>query len=1108
LFVVESIELATILLTDLVGSTRLATAVGPARADQLRDDHFALLHEAIDPSGGREFKNTGDGLFVAFSSASAAVGCAVLMQQLFERRYRGSEQRLRVRIGVGTGESTVKDGDYFGMPSIEAARLCDKAPADGILVSPMTRMAAGRVDGARFESVGELELKGIPEPVEAFTVLWEPLDPERASDGVGRWPLPEALRAVPRIAYVGRESERGLLEVARGEARSGSRRVVLLSGEPGIGKTRLAAYSALGANADGFAVCWGACSEDLAAPYEPWIAVCSQIVDHAAEDVLSDYVRAHGGEIARLAGNLAIRLPDAPGPQTSDPETERFLLFKAVVELLRVVAGSVPLCVVLDDFQWADGQSVALLKHVTRNLERGALELLVTYRDSDLTADHRLTGVLADLRRLDGVERVALHGLESDDVRAMTEAAAGHELDGDGVALASEIAAETDGNPFFVGEILRNLSESGMVVFDEQRGRWAIDRSSGVALPESVREVIERRVAVLGAATRETLRSAAVIGRSFDLDVLSRLVELGEGELLEHLEAAVQASLLDESTDSLGRFSFAHALINHTLYEGLGGTRRARMHLRVAEALEDIYGTESDEQVAELALHWRLATVSVDKSKAAGYALRAGRQALERLAPSEAARQFSEALELLGTGDTPERCEALIGLGEAQRQSGEPAYRETLLEAARIASALADAGLAARAALAGNRVTAGSVLGEVDQERMRAISRALELDDPPNPARRARLLSLQAQELIWDPDFERRRALADEAVVLARRAGDARTLAEVLHDAFYAYWSAETLASAEALSKELSACANSLRDPGLRFWAQNDEFIVDIERGEFARADAGLERMKAIADELGQPTVNWFVTFAAAALELMRVDLADAERSMEHAFAIGQVAEEANAVFIYGAQLVYVRHYQGRTEEVVPMLEQSVSAYPDVAAWKAALAELLGWLGRHAESVAILERAASDRFEHVLPGPARSTAIVLYADAAVQTDNAAAASILYELIGPWAGQIVWNNAQSYGHARLWQGLLAGVLGEYQRAEEHLSFACEFHQANGLPLWTARGELGWAELLSARGDGAGAREHAARALELSREHGYGLFEPRAAALVETRSPAEA
>jgi class 3 adenylate cyclase len=397
----ESVELTTIWAVDLVGSTSLAASVGPVRADELREEYFGLLRGAIDGSGGREFKNTGDGLLVAFSSVSAAVSCAVLTQQLFERRYRAAEQQLHVRIGVGTGESRVKDGDYFGMPTVEAARLCDKAPADGILISLGTRLMAGRVGGARFESAGELELKGIPEPMEAFAVLWEPLADESGVQ-VGTWPLPPALRSAPRAQYVGRARERALVERARGDARTGARQLVLLSGEPGIGKTRLASYQALAAHADGFAVCWGACSDDLAAPYKPWIDVCSQVVEHSPIEVLDAYVGLHGGELGRLARNLSRRVPDAPAPRSTDPETERFLLFKAVGELLPAVARSQPLCVVLDDFHWADGQSVALLRHVARVVEQGTLLVIVTYRDSDLSKDHPLTGVLADLRRIEG----------------------------------------------------------------------------------------------------------------------------------------------------------------------------------------------------------------------------------------------------------------------------------------------------------------------------------------------------------------------------------------------------------------------------------------------------------------------------------------------------------------------------------------------------------------------------------------------------------------------------------------------------------------------------------------------------------------------------------
>jgi predicted ATPase len=361
--------------------------------------------------------------------------------------------------------------------------LCDKAPADGILVSGWVKTLAGRCEGVEFESAGLFELKGIPEPVEAFSVSWTPLGEEASV--TGGWPLPALLRSVPPVSYVGRVDERAGIEEAIVLARDGARQVVLLSGEPGIGKTRLSSYGAHRAHAEGFAVCWGACSEELAVPYEPWIQVCSQIVEHAPQEVLERHCKRHGGELSRLVRTLGERVEDLPSPQSSDPETERYLLFSAVAGLLQEVAQSVPVCMVLDDLHWADGQSVALLKHVVRTVEHGALQVIATYRDSDLGKDHPLGAVLADLRSVEGVQRISLHGLGVDEVAQIMTAVAGHELEQDGIELAGQIATETGGNPFFVGEILRGLSESGALVFDEDSGRWSIDSSAGIALPAS-----------------------------------------------------------------------------------------------------------------------------------------------------------------------------------------------------------------------------------------------------------------------------------------------------------------------------------------------------------------------------------------------------------------------------------------------------------------------------------------------------------------------------------------------------------------------------------------------------------------------------------------------
>jgi hypothetical protein len=989
------------------------------------------------------------------------------------------------------------------MPSIEAARLCAQAPSDGILISALGQTLAGRCEGVDFASAGELELKGIPGPVQAFSVSWAPLAEETGASS--RWPLPALLRSVPVVSYVGRAEERAALQEALNLARSGQRQVVLLSGEPGIGKTRLASYAAHHAHSEGFAVLWGACSEELAVPYEPWIEVCTQLVEHTPEELLELHMKRHGGELSRLARNLRERVGDLPEPQSSDPETERYLLFNAVAGLLGEVAEAVPLCAVLDDLHWADAQSLALLKHLLRTSEQRSLQLIATFRDSELGKDHPLTGVLADMRRLEGVQRIALRGLGADEVAQIMTAAAGHELEADAVELAAQIASETDGNPFFVGEILRGLSESGALVFDETAQRWSIDSSAGIALPESVREVIERRVERLGEETLEALRLAGVVGREFDLELLSAITQTDETRLLDHLEAAVAASVLAESSDHLGRFRFAHALINETLYDGLGATRRARMHQRVAQALEELYGADPVEHFGELALHWRLAAVSVDKAKAADYALKAGQHALEHLAPAEAVKYFTDAIEQTDGADVRERCEALIGLGEAQRQTGVAAYRETLLEAGRIASELGDVELAARAALANSRGYA-SMVGERDEERLAAIARAIELDEPPNPVRRAQLLALEAMELSWDFDFARRKALAEEALALARSAADVGALAAVLQWAITGIWSPETLEQRRSLNAEQADCAATLGDPALAFWAQCGLAHSSVEHGELTEAREAAEHAHSLADELGQPTLLWFDCFIRAGLELLHGDLAAGEGLAERAFQLGQEAGQPDAVLIYGGQMAFIRSYQGQMDEIIDMLRKSAGAFAGVPSFRAGLATTLCSLDLHDEARPILEQAASDRFEHVGSTLATLPALALYADAAFQASDARSAAMLYERLQPFAEKVVWTATQGYGHVRMWLGLLAAVLGEPRQADEHLQFACEFHEANEMPIWAARGQLGWAEALAARNDEAAARDHAAGALELSRDHGYGDFEKRAVALVETGSAA--
>jgi class 3 adenylate cyclase len=1093
------VETVTVLFSDLVGSTNLSSTVGPAVAEELRREHFALLREAIEEAGGVEVKSLGDGLMVTFASASSAVTCGVAMQQGVERRNREADEQLSIRIGISHGEADRAEDDWFGPPVVEGARLCARAKGDQILVGELVRMmAAGRGEHS-FNPVGVLELKGLSEPVEAFEVSWEPL-----ADAVEGLPLPGRLRGAPPGRYVGRVAERERLAALWEAASEGLRQAVLISGEPGIGKTRLATHTALELHGDRATVLYGHCDAELPAPYGAWIEALTHYVENAPTASLDSHLERHGGELARLVPALRRRCPELPEPTASDPETERFLLFSAVAGLIEQASAERPLVLVLDDLHWADRPTLALLRHVLSESAGSRLLVLGTYRASDLSRDHPLTDTLADLRRVAGVERLALDGLAVDDVVAIMEAAAGHELEEQGRALAAEISAETDGNPFFVTEILRHLSESEAIVQGAD-SRWELRRElADLGLPQSVREVIGRRVERLGETAHGLLRLAAVVGRSFEVEHLLRLAREDEDEVLEELEKAVEASVLVERSEP-GMFSFAHALINHTLYEEIGATRRARMHQRVAEALEEACGEDPGARVTELARHWSAATDRLESGKAVAYSLRAGDRALADLAPDEAVRWFSHALELLDQLAAPSpggRCEALIKLGEAQRQAGESAFRETLLEAAAIAEELGDADRMARAALANSRGYA-SVFGAVDAERIAVLERAIQLDGLANPARCARLLSLEAMELQFDPDHERRRALAEEALGLAREAADERTLAFVLRDYFQAVWCADTLERRREVAQELDRLAVGADDPMIEVAALTAAFYVACEAGCLREA----ERLRALMERIDQPGERWRALRLAGCLALLRGALEEAEALAEKAAEVGNSAGEPDANMVYAAQITAVRLEQGRGSEIVGLLEEAAEANPGLPGFRAALASTLAGLGRHAEATEIVRRAAADGFASVPRDQVFATTLTLYASAAIVAGVPEAADLLYDLLLPWRDQMVSNGANAWGSAELYLGGLAATLGRHEVADEHFAAAAAVHERESIRVWEAHNQVLWAQSLLDRGHAGEAREHAEHAAGLAAENGYGSAGERAAALLEAAAQSE-
>jgi class 3 adenylate cyclase len=716
---------ATVLFTDLVGSTELRSGLGEQAAEELRRRHDHLVTGAVEAHHGRVVKGLGDGVMATFAGASEGVSAAVAIQQVIDRHNRSAAAPvpLMVRIGLSAGDVSVEAGDCFGTPVIEAARLCATASGGQIVAFEMVRWLV-RGGGHRFSPLGALDLKGLPEPVPACEVAWEPL-PQASV------PLPPLLTDVGRI-FVGREDELNRLEQLWKEATAGERRVALVAGEPGVGKTRLGAELARKLHDEGATVLAGRCDEDLGVPFQPFVEALRHLVDHVEASELPQRLGRYAGELERLLPGLRERLLDAPPPLRSDPETELYRLFEAVTGWLAASSRREPVLVILDDLQWAAKPTLLLLRHVARSPEATRLLIVGTYRDTELHHDHPLVELLADLRRQTGIERVSLSGFDQAAVADFMARAAGHEMDDEGLALARAIHAETEGNPFFVREILRHLTETEAIV--QRDGRWVTSLAvEELGIPEGVREVVGRRVSRLSSDADRVLRVAAVVGTAFELPVVQAAGAIDEEAVFSAVEEAIAARLVLEIPGPAARHRFTHALVRDTLYEQLSAARRVALHRRVAEVIEELHAGALDDHLPALAHHWaRGSAPAAETARAVDYATRAGDRALAQLAHDEAAAYYRQALELRevagGSPDT-QHCELMISLGEAQRRAGDPGHRDTLLEAGRLAQQLGDADLVARAALA-NRRGLFSRMGAVDAERVAALEAALEAVGP------------------------------------------------------------------------------------------------------------------------------------------------------------------------------------------------------------------------------------------------------------------------------------------------------------------------------------------------------------------------------------------
>ncbi|MFL5835996.1 MAG: ATP-binding protein [Solirubrobacteraceae bacterium] len=785
--------------------------------------------------------------------------------------------------------------------------------------------------------------------------------------------------------FVGREAE-----LARAGRAPG---LVVLEGEAGVGKTRLALELARAVRDRGGVALVGRCSEEPLRPYEAWAEALRPIVEE--------------GELERMYA-----------------EGERFLLFEAVRRLLAEVAEAWPVVVVLDDLHWADRPTLLLLAHLVRAPEGAPARLVGTYRSTELHRDHPLAALLADARREHLAERVSLRGLEAEATAELVAASTGSQTP---ERVTRAVHAETAGNPFFVVEIARHLAESGLE-FGE-KGRWTGAFSlADVGLPESVREVLGRRLDRIGDPAHAVLREAALLGERFELDALP-----DPDAALDALDAALAAGLVREEPGAPGRYAFAHALVRQTLYEELSAARRVRAHAAAAERLLALREGGRPVAVAEIAHHLIEAAPAGDPLRAAEEAERAAAEANAALAWEDAAAHAARALQALEWLDEPPgelRARLLLTQGEAQMRAGDRApARAALREAMALYGELGRPEELARAALALGGV--GIFIGHPDEEVTTALGTALAALPPGAHATRARVLGRLAVEQYYEPPGDARRHLSEAALRAARRAGDDATLAAALNARHVALWDPDHVAERLSVAEEMIAVAERVGDSEAALQGRNWRVVDLFELGDLDGWWEQVEDHARVAEGLRLPSYRWYTPLWHGVRSLLEGRYSDAARAREQARTLGTAAGDGNAE-LFASMLEHGEHvFRGDYAAADwSFMEEAMRTSPAAIAYRPSYAWMLAAVGRLDEGQSELDALAPDRFAAIPFDANWMSAMAELTEACLLLEDRATAAVLHELLTPYAGMTTaaGRAVAQYGFVDEFLGRLGLLLG--------------------------------------------------------------------------------
>ncbi|WP_188113470.1 BTAD domain-containing putative transcriptional regulator [Nocardioides humilatus] len=882
-------------------------------------------------------------------------------------------------------------------------------------------------------------------------------------------PLPPALANAPGVALVGRDAEVRRLATVLATDADRPAGVVLLAGDPGIGKSRLMTAVARDAGADRH-VLFGRCDEEPLTPYQPFSEGIRWLLKQHP-------VRSYGAEVDEDVLDRVGALIGLNGTSRASAQPDRLAAFDAVADLLRALARTRPVVLALEDLHWADAPTLALLRYLVRRLEGEQFVVLATCRTHAIDAPGPTADVIADLRRTATVDIVEVAGLPLESSAELAAVALGREVEEQLVVALHE---ETAGNPLFLLELARHLDEAGRT--RSAPSRTDIDLVRGAAVPLRIRQVVARRVTKLGEDIEQVLGVASVIGREFDLTLVAEAAERSPKNTAEILSRAVDGGLVHEVPGVPGRYAFAHALVRRSLHDQLSTATRPGLHQLIGLLLEE----SGSGTPAQLARHFHEAAALGDVEKAMRYSRLAAIEAQRALAFEDAIELLERALLLAESrGTAHDRADLLIELGAARwwvgdGEGAEDACRQALV----LARAERDGELFARAVLGRWRNNGAATQGfaasapdtELEEELQEALAGLTE-----HPSLRAALLGRLGIVSYWSAPVERRRELSDSAVALARASGDDEVLLDALTDRQLALWVPGWEEQRIQGSEEILMLARRLKQPAREadahiFSALDQLCLADVES-----ADDSIRRYLHVSARLRQPYYRWHAHFLPALRAMMSGRFDEAERLSQAGVAEGVGSGTEGAAQLHGLQTLWLFFEWGRLHELAPLIDDVGISFGEIPALDAARTWIAAECGEHDKARGLLADFAATGFDKIKQDIAWLAALSLLASAAATVGDRKAAQEIHDLLAPHAGRngLVWVGFCS-GPVDFYLGLLADVLGSTRTADQHFGEAHRLATAMGAQPLALRAALERARI------GLGRKTTAAKALvELAR-----------------------